>query len=73
MSFPSLAVTDTANSTGSFCWDVFFLAGTAAARTWRAAHAEGMVLDLPAADELGCRAIKPMLGSASPAGMEMSR
>ena len=73
VSFPWLAATDTANITGSFCCDVFFLAGTAAARTWRATHAEGVVLDLRAAYELGCRAIKPMLGSASPAGMEMSR
>lgn len=46
VSFPSLAATDTANITGSFCCDVFFLAGTGAARTWRATHAEGMVLDL---------------------------
>jgi len=46
VSFPSLAATDTANITGSFCCDVFFLAGTAAARTWRATHAEGLPLCL---------------------------
>jgi len=73
VSFPSPAATETANITGSFCCDVFFLAGTGAARTWRATHATGTVLDLQAAYELGCRAIEPMLVSASPAAIKISR
>ena len=61
VSFPPPAATDTANITGSFCCHVFFLAGADAARSWRHARADDVVLDIDAAFELGHRAVTALL------------
>ena len=60
VSFPSLAATDTANITGSFCCHVHFLAGDGAAQAWRNVHPAGEVLDLQAAFALGCGTVAPI-------------
>jgi len=73
VSFPPPAATDTANITGSFCCHVFFLAGADAARSWRRARADDVVLDVDAAFELGRRAVTALLEPGFPTVMEVSR
>ncbi len=73
VSFPPLAATDTADITGSFCCHVFFLAGTAAARTWRETRTDDTVVDVDAAFELGRRAMAPLLDPVSSTLMEVRR
>ena len=73
VSFPPLAATDTADIPGSFCCHVFFLAGTAAARTWRETRADDTVVDVDAAFELGRRAMTPLLHPVSSTLMEVRR
>jgi alkylmercury lyase len=68
VSFPSLADTDTANITGSFCCHVHFLAGDDAARAWQDGHPEGEVLDLDAAFALGCGTVAPLTAAGTGAG-----
>ncbi len=66
VSFPALAITDTADITGSFCCHVHFLAGAPAAEAWRERHPDGTVFPLETAYELGLRAVAPLLAPAQP-------
>jgi alkylmercury lyase len=56
VSFPAPERTSTQDITGSFCCYVHFLAGEAAAASWRAGHPGGLALSLDDAFELGRRA-----------------
>jgi len=73
VSFPLPAAADTADITGSFCCQVFFLAGSDAAITWRETRSDDLVFDVDAAYELGRRAVMALLEPASPTVMEVSR
>jgi hypothetical protein len=73
VSFPPLAATDTTDITGSFCCHVVFLAGAAAARTWRLTRADDLVFDVDAAFELGRRAVTALLEGGSSPVTEASR
>jgi alkylmercury lyase len=53
VSFPPPTTTSTADSTGTFCCHVHFLAGPAAADQWLNRHPGGAVLELHDAYELG--------------------
>jgi alkylmercury lyase len=53
VSFPPPARTSTVDITGSFCCHVHFLAGDAAAASWRTGHDGGLTLPLADAFELG--------------------
>ena len=65
VSFPSLASTNTADITGTFCCHVRFLVGADAVQTWLQTHPDGHVLDLAAAFELGCSTTAPLTGAGT--------
>lgn len=73
VSFPPPGVTDTNDITGSFCCHVVFLAGAAAARTWRQTRADDLVFDVDAAYELGRRAVTAVLEPGFSTDMQVSR
>ncbi len=62
LSFPPPSTTSTVDITGTFCCHVHFLATPVAAEKWLSRHAEGTVLGLDDAYELGRRATRCCTG-----------
>lgn len=64
VSFPPPAQTDTKDIRGSFCCEVHFLAGRAAAKRWRTERPGALTLDVTSAYELGRLATEHLAAGA---------